>query len=286
MSRIQDSLKRIEHEQDASEHTGIALHGPEVGFIGPIAVESAAEDFASQAAAASVPLGDSLASEESLERCFQASWSPDRKSILFGDGQDGRGAEEFRALRAKLYQGREKKRLKKILITSSMPKEGRSFVAANLAHVLALQPACRVLLIDADLRNPGLHDVLGTSATPGLAEYLLGGVEEFVVMQRGQMENLFFVPSGLAVANPTEAVSNGRVRSLLDGVESLFDWIVIDSPAAIPFSDAGHLATYCDGVLMVVRSNATAFDIARKALRRFRQEDILGVLLNGAKTES
>ena len=86
-------------------------------------------------------------------------------------------------------------------------------------------------------------------------------------MQRGPMENLFFIPSGKAMTNPGELVANGRLKFLLSRVEPLFDWIIIDSPPAVPVSDAALLANYCDGVLMVVRSNATPLILPARLVR-------------------
>jgi protein-tyrosine kinase len=100
------------------------------------------------------------------------------------------------------------------------------------------------------------------------------------------MENLFFIPSGRTIGNPAELVANGRMKFLLNRVEPLFDWIIIDSPPAVPVSDAALLANYCDGVLMVVRSNATPYDAARKARQEFRDKHLVGVVLNGISTES
>jgi capsular exopolysaccharide synthesis family protein len=216
-----------------------------------------------------------------LASCPRTTWSFDPAALLsFNGGAPTRGTEEFRALRSSFYQLQRRAPLKTLLVTSALPKEGKSFVAANLAHVMALQPECRVLLIDADLRNPRLHSLLGTSSTPGFSEYLLHEAEEFRIMQRGVGHNLFFIPSGRSVTGPTELVANGRLRSLIDRVEPLFDWIVIDSPAAVPVSDACLLANYCDGVLMVVRSNSTPFDVVRKARAKFREESLVGVVLN------
>jgi Mrp family chromosome partitioning ATPase len=109
---------------------------------------------------------------------------------------------------------------------------------------------------------------------------LLQEADEFGVMQRSGEDNLFFIPSGRTVAGPTELIANGRLKSLIDRVEPLFDWIIVDSPAAVPVSDACLLANYCDGVLMVVRSNSTPFDIVRQARARFHEESLIGVVLN------
>jgi protein-tyrosine kinase len=240
----------------------------------------------SAGASALPPVSNQLTYETLLSRCVPRDWSPDTKTMLFYNSEQGPGTEEFRTLRSRLYQMREKKTLKKILATSSLPKEGKSFVAANLAHAMVRQRGRRVLLIDGDLRAARLHLAVGTTSTPGLSEYLLGEADEFAVMQRGAIENLFFIPAGRLTSNPAELVANGRLRILLSRVESLFDWIVIDSPPAIPVSDARLMANHCDGVLMVVRSNVTPSDTARKARAEFEDKRLLGVVLNGIKRGS
>jgi len=284
MSRIHEALKKAEEQRAASQGghvepapggealaAGPAAAVPGMGSMPPVAAPTVTPSFANP-----------FTFETVLERCAQSHWTPDHKTMLFFTSQDqGYGAEEFRTLRSRLYQMRDKRALKKLLVTSALPKEGKSFVAANLAQVMVRQHGRRALLIDADLRGARLHEALGTSATPGLSEYLLGERDEFAIMQRGPMENLFFIPGGRSVSSPAELVANGRLKSLLNRVEPLFDWIIIDSPPAVPVSDAGLLANYCDGVLMVVRSNATPFDIARKARQEFHDKHLVGVVLNG-----
>jgi len=222
-----------------------------------------------------------------LGRCAPQTWTPDEKTMLFFNADETvRGVEEFRTLRSRLYHAREKMPLKKVLVTSALPKEGKSFTAANLAQVLVRQHGRRVLLMDADLRGPRLHLMLGTTSSPGLADYLQGGCDEFSIMQRGPMENLFFVPSGREISDPAELVANGRLKVLLQRVEALFDWIIIDSPPAVPVSDASVLAKACDGVLMVVRSNTTPVDMARRARLEFPDEALVGVVLNGINADA
>jgi capsular exopolysaccharide synthesis family protein len=206
--------------------------------------------------------------------------------LFFGNAERKYGAEEFRTLRSRLYQLRERQVLKKILVTSSLPKEGKSFVAANLAQVLVQQRGRRALLIDADLRAPGLHSALGAKSAPGLSDYLSGTADELAILQRGPMENLFFVPAGTMAPNPAELVTNGKLRGLLARFEPVFDWIIVDSPPVIPVSDASLMASWCDGVLLVARSNVTPADLARKARLEFAENQLLGVVLNGVEVDS
>ena len=293
MSRIHEALKKAEEERAASQG------GPSQPSFAAAAAEPPMTTAVEESTAAAmptvgVPLGSGMPSFASpfsldalLARCPQLQWTPDQKTMLFFNGDDNaRGIEEFRTLRSRLYHAREKMALKKLLVTSALPKEGKSFTAANLAQVLVRQHGRRVLLIDGDLRGSRLHMTLGTTSSPGLADYLQGGSDEFLIMQRGPMENLFFIPSGQEISDPAELVANGRLKFLLQRVEALFDWIIIDSPPAVPVSDASILAKACDGVLMVVRSNATPVDMARRARQEFPDQALVGVVLNGTDSEA
>lgn len=283
MSRIHEALKKAEQERAAAQESYAPLGVP---------AGAATPDFAAVAAqpaplGAAPALGPQFTVDNLLARCPVGNWQPDQQTMLFFRGQEnGPGMEEFRTLRSRLYQLREKMALKKLLISSSLPREGKSFVAANLAQVLMKQHGRRVLLIDGDLRGPKLHLALGTSPAPGLSDYLMGEQDEFAVMQRGPMDNLFFIPAGKHVSSPAELVANGRLKFLLSRVEALFDWVVIDSPPVVTVSDATLLANFCDGVLLVVRSTVTPFDAARKARMEFGEKQLLGVVLNGAETDS
>ena len=281
MSRIHDALKRAEQERATSMGTHVepAFDQPELRN------ETLRENVTALHAPDSVVMsnmGSGMNYDSLLARCPQSEWSPDPRTMLFFQEDDSRiGAEEFRTLRSRLYQIREKMPLKRLMVTSALPKEGKSFVAANLGQVLVRQHGRRVLVIDADLRNPGMHRHLGATPTPGLSEYLLGECDEWAALQRGPMENLFFMPAGRVAGSAPELLSNGRLKLLLQRVEPLFDWIIIDTSPVIPVSDATLVAGSCDGILMVVRSNVTPSDMARKAREEFPEKLLLGVVLNG-----
>jgi capsular exopolysaccharide synthesis family protein len=302
MSRIHEALKKAEQER-ATSQGGLTQGGSAApSFVPPEASEPPLRTMqqepqatvATGVPAGGVPLTSAMPSFASpfsldalLARCPQLQWKPDEKTMLFFNGDDSaRGTEEFRTLRSRLYHAREKMALKKLLVTSALPKEGKSFTSANLAQVFVRQHGRRVLLIDADLRGPRLHMMLGTTSSPGLSDYLQGRSDEFSIMQRGPMDNLFFIPSGDEISDPSELVANGRLKFLLQRVEALFDWIIIDSPPAVPVSDASVLAKTCDGVLMVVRSNATPIDMARRAREEFPDQALVGVVLNGTDSDS
>ena len=194
MSRIHEALKRAEQERAASQGTRTdstpVMDLPATESV-PAMPETA---HVSKAAAPGTPgngqgtpsFTTSFTFDTLLARCPQGRWSPDRKTMLFFNPEEQEyGNEEFRTLRSRLYQIREKQSLKKVLVTSALPKEGKSFVAANLAQVMVRQEGRRALLIDSDLRGSRLHEALGTASSPGLSDYLLGEKDEFAVMQRG-----------------------------------------------------------------------------------------------------
>ncbi|PYQ40787.1 MAG: hypothetical protein DMG99_12870 [Acidobacteria bacterium] len=288
MSRIHEALKKAEEERAASQG-GAQLEPTPVGAESPVMPDMASHRVPDPVAVAAMmpAFGSPFSVDTMLARCPQMEWKPDLGTMLFMNGDDSkRGTEEFRTLRSRLYHMREKMTLKKLLVTSALPKEGKSFTSSNLAQVLVRQHGRRVLLIDADLRGPRLHLMLGTTAGPGLSEYLQGKNDEFSIMQRGPLENLFFIPSGTGIEDPAELVGNGKLKTFLQRVEPLFDWIIVDSPPAIPVSDASVLAKACDGVLMVVRSNATPCDVARKAREEFPDQSLIGVVLNGTSDDA
>jgi capsular exopolysaccharide synthesis family protein len=172
--------------------------------------------------------------------------------------------------------------LKRLLITSSLPGEGKTFIASNLAQSIVQQPDQRVLLIDADLRLPQLHAILGAPKGPGLTDYLLGTASEYAIVQHGSQENLCFIPSGRDVSNPSELLMNAQFKQLLDRFSPVFDWIIIDSPPALPVHDASIIASDCDGVLFVVRAGVTNYETAAKVTEEFKDKRLLGVVLNAA----
>ena len=222
-----------------------------------------------------------LCFEELVKKCAHPQWQLDpRNNVFLGADSNQIGAENFRTLRSRLYQIAGTRPLKRILVTSSIAEEGKTFIAANLAQSIVRQDQRRVLLIDADLRLPRLHQVLGAPVTPGLTEYLRGEADEMAVIQRGLEGNLCFIPSGGPVSNPSELLLGERMKHLLELVTPIFDWVVLDSPPALPVHDASMLADLCDGVLFVVRAGQTDFELAERAASEFREKNLLGVVLN------
>jgi capsular exopolysaccharide synthesis family protein len=275
MSRIYDALQRADLERRAAQETEAAeiaepLAAPGEEDLPPVKPRFVLEDIALQ------PWNPSMASLPTLA---------DR----------GESIEQFRGLRSQLYKFRDQGPLKTILVSSGMPAEGKTFVTVNLAMSLARNMNNNVLLIDADLRRPSLHSILGTNKTPGLAEYLARSAELNGVLQRNQnptiveagfvrtIPNLTFIPGGAGGDNASELVANDRLEELVASLAPLFDWILIDSPPVLAFADAIDLARAADAILLVARGSSTPFDVAQRAQAAFSNSRILGFVLNAVK---
>ncbi|MGH7867350.1 MAG: CpsD/CapB family tyrosine-protein kinase [Candidatus Dormibacteraceae bacterium] len=225
-----------------------------------------------------------VTSELLREHCPQRSWQPDPSSAMSEEALDSTiSREEFRRLRSYLCELRKKQPLRKLLICSALSGEGKTFVSASLAQAMAHGPHESVLVVDGDLRLSSLHHPLGAAGGPGLSEYLQGDADLFSIIQRGPIDNLFFMAGGTPKANPADLISNGRLEALFNRLALAFDWILLDSPPALLVADAAVLASLCDGVLLVIRAGVTQVDMARKALQMFRDKHLLGTVLNGSR---
>jgi capsular exopolysaccharide synthesis family protein len=229
-----------------------------------------------------------------LENIALYPWNPSISSLPTV-GDRGEGIEQFRGLRSQFYEFRDQGPLKTILVSSGMPSEGKTFVAANLAMSLARNQNNNILIIDADLRRPGLNRILGAPNTPGLTEYLSGSADAQEILQRNKnlrvvesgimrsIPNLTYIPAGNGGDNSSELVANHRIEELITTVSPHFDWILIDSPPVLAFADAIDLARAADAVLLVIRAATTPFDVAQRAQAAFGNSRILGFVLNAVK---
>jgi len=282
MSRIHEALKKAAEERNAqgvnravSDLVELSGH-PTLGEIAPAGTVAHPGIGTHSKVEPGV-----LKFEEFKKRCTPVTWRVDPSASVFSAHTNHQvGAEKFRTLRSRLYQIATAQPLKKLLVTSSTPAEGKTFVTANLAHSFVRQADRRVLLIDSDLRASRLHLHLGAPEKPGLSEYLRGDCDEFQVTQVGSDGNLCLIPGGREVSNPSELLHSERMKHLLDRMSLMFDWIILDSPPALAVHDASILADMCDGVLFVVRAGATDFELAEKASAEFREKNLLGVVLN------
>lgn len=300
MSRIHEALKRAEREKGRGAPPAPPQPAaPEPAAAAPAAAAPAVASSAAAAPAAAVampapavqplaPVAPVVATAPALlDSCRRPHWHEDRTRLFFlGGKRNSFATEQLRTLRSRLYQARETRPLKTVVVTSAMPGEGKTFVCANLAYAFARQADRRVLLIDADLRAPSVHGLLGAPAEPGLASYLQGQASVEKILQRGPHQNFYLIPAGKSPANPAELVAGGKLKGLLAQLAPLFDWILLDTPAAGPVTDALRIADWCDGVLLVVQGGKTPYDLAQGVTRELREKRLLGVVLNRTESSS
>jgi capsular exopolysaccharide synthesis family protein len=220
-------------------------------------------------------------------------WSPSRAQLPALD-ERGSAIEQFRSLRSRMQEFRDLNTLKALLVSSGLPQEGKSFVAANLALSFARHKAGRVLLIDGDMRRATLYKMLGAPQGPGLTEYLAGDASIVDVMQRPVTDNpdqplpiglasITFIPAGTEHDKAADLSGNRRFDELIKAVSPHFDWIVVDSSPVNLVSDGVNLARACDAVLLVARCGVTKYPVTQRAIAELKASKVLGLVLNAVK---
>jgi capsular exopolysaccharide synthesis family protein len=207
-----------------------------------------------------------------------------RTGLLLDAEQSSPLAESFRKLRTSLVFSVPKRAATRLLVTSSLPGEGKSTAVVNAGLVMS-QNGSKILLVDGDLRHPTLHKLLSIKNDVGLSTLLTNDLEETdprsVIQQYGDT-NLYVLPCGPVPDDSSELLSSGRLSTLLETLNGDFSRIIIDSPPIGFFSDALIISTVVDGVIMVVRGPKTSRQIARYTMQSLDEvgAPILGVVLN------
>lgn len=284
MSRIHEALKKAAEERAAQLAPGVESGRTETAaeLRMPVILESEMVLPTSTPRVTSPRKQETgFSYQELVKRCSHQQWRLDPLNSVFLNSKPGEGGpERFRTLRSRLYKIASTRKLKSVLITSSVAEEGKTFVASNLAQSIVQQPELRVLLIDADLRSSRLHLLFGAQSCPGLSDYLRGEADEYGIIQKGMSENLFLIPGGNHVSNPSELLFSDRMKQLLNTVTPAFDWIIMDSPPTLPVHDPTVLADMVDGVLFVIGAGSTDAEIAERTAAEFQGKNLLGVVLN------
>ncbi|MFA7467757.1 MAG: CpsD/CapB family tyrosine-protein kinase [Desulfotomaculaceae bacterium] len=196
-------------------------------------------------------------------------------------------AEAFRALRTNISYAGLDKSLRTILITSAGPSEGKTIVTSNLGVVLA-QLNKKVLIVGCDLRRPALYKVFSTTNQVGVTNVLINNLDPAELAQPTKVPGLFILDSGPIPPNPSELVGSHRMKELISRALEKFDYVLLDSPPINIVTDPIVLSALVDGVIMVVKSDATRYDNARDAQAKLEKvgANIIGVILNGVNMSS
>jgi tyrosine-protein kinase Etk/Wzc len=227
-----------------------------------------------------------IESRTSIPIIAEIDFDKSNNSIVIKGGERSFIAEEFRKLRISLsFLGIDDTH-KKILVTSGIAGEGKSFIAVNLAISLALSGK-KVVLVDIDLHNPSLSKSLQLSQQDGVTEFLTGEKEpKEIINDVAAHENLFFIPAGSIPENPSELWATEKPRELINYLENIFDLVIIDTSPIILVNDGYILTGLCDATLYVIRQNYTPKMIIKKMEENNHINPINNpaIVFNGIKT--
>jgi tyrosine-protein kinase Etk/Wzc len=214
----------------------------------------------------------------------ELSFDKSKRSIVIHSGEKSLIAEQFRFLRATLPKPSSYK-AKRVMVTSSISGEGKSFVAANLGASIALAGR-KVVLVDLDLHKPGVHSMFNFENNKGVSDYLSGQIElHDLTFKTTENENLSVITAGTRTADPSELILNGKLEILLNYLEAIFDIMIIDTAPALAITDAYIIGTRSDINLYVVRHAFTPkvhVQLLDENTGMYRMKNI-GIVFNGIK---
>jgi protein-tyrosine kinase len=213
----------------------------------------------------------------------QAQVRPESRIIYYTDPRSP-AADRFRFLRMRLRDLAKAGKLKKLLITSPMPGDGKTTAVLNLATVLSERGKWKVLVIEADLHRGSIAQALNLRAWRGLGECLTDEHESpLSAVRRIEPLGWHLLPAGEPRGNPTEMLQTASFGHVIDKLAASFDWILIDSPPVISLTDALSLHQHADGSLLVARAGQTPREAIKEAVTLLNPKKVLGVILNGAQ---
>jgi receptor protein-tyrosine kinase len=289
MSRVHDALRKAGQENPTATKAS-SSRTPRNPVAAAVNKNSQAEApmGPENGAAIAMEEADALGGIENMEAIIRVApsirFSPLSDALLVNPSKPREApAEEFRSLRTRLNHIQTLQPLHTLVVTSASPAEGKSFTAANLALTQAQLAESRVLLVDFDFRRPTVDKVFQIPISPGMTNYLQGTASFSDVLRRVGDSNLYIITAGDAVQNPLELLNLKECGTLLGELRSHFDWVILDSPPLLFAADGNLLATMCDGTILVVRIGTTTFDSVSRALQSLCENNVLGIVVNGAR---
>jgi capsular exopolysaccharide synthesis family protein len=272
MSRVHDALRRAE------------AGGPPTPDGGPAPDRRSSRGGSVASAVAAMTPEPVNPLQDLLAKIKTVPYHPSTESLLI-DANNPHEAptEEFRTLRTRLNHMQSLQPIHTAVVTSPSPAEGKSFAAINLAMAQAQLSGNLTLLCDFDFRRPIAHNLLQIERSPGATDYLQGKVPLHEAIRKVGDTNLYVMPAGEAVINPLELLNLREVKEMLDNLPSIFNWVILDSPPLLFAADANLLSTLCHGTILVVRIGSTTIDSVTRAMQSLCQNNVLGIVVNGAR---
>lgn len=194
-------------------------------------------------------------------------------------------SEQIKKLRTKIIlSAPERLPNKTILVTSAVPREGKTTIAVNLALSLAQGLDEYVLLVDCDFRKPEISKYLGMEFNRGLSNYLTSDMDLSSVLVKTDLSRLTILPMGIAPAKPSELLASDRMKHLIEDLQSRYQdrYIIFDTTSLMSTTEADILASQVDGIVIVVRYGETDREVVKQALKNIDREKVVGIVFNGA----
>jgi capsular exopolysaccharide synthesis family protein len=274
MSRVYEALQKSQGENPSA--SPLVSDQPEAA--------ATPSEATAVAVAAGVPVGEPTEANwlnVPADRILHPRPTPEQRLVALAEPNSA-GAEMFRVLSTRLAHMQNKRRLQKLLITSSVGDEGKSVVAVNLALTLARRPNVRTLLIEADLRRPSASKLLTSSSLLGISDWNAGKLALEDSLYQVNDLPLWFLSAGRGMSEPLPLLESDRFAKMLETVSSSFDWVLLDATPMLPMADSTSLSRLCDGVLVVVREGHTHRKVLNKALESIEKSKLLGMVFNEA----
>lgn len=259
MSHVFEALKRAEEERN-----GGAL--PELAAMGSFSTEVLSDVH-----------GDASWLEE--VKHVEPKPRPEHRLVALTDGES-LGAEKFRLLRARLRHLQEKNHIRRVIVTSGVPNDGKTLVSANLAASLARHNVQKVLLLEGDLRKPNAASQYGLDGLRGITEWADETLPLNHFIYRMGESGVFILPSGRPSSDALKILNSARFTEELNRISAAFDWVIIDTPPLFPVADVHFWSKHADGMLLVVRRGNTSRKLLEKGLKSLDNANVLGVVLN------
>lgn len=197
-------------------------------------------------------------------------------------------AEEYRKLKSVIVNlTKEGSFLNMLMVTSSIGGEGKSLTALNLALSLAQEFDHTVLLVDADIRKPSIHNYLGIENSAGLTDCLLNEIDVKDALIRTGIGKLSFLPAGRSVPNPAEVFNSQRMRDFFLEMKNRYQdrYIIIDTPPVLPFAETRTLSSIVDGIVLVAKEGLVTLHNIKETMEYIKGAPMLGIVYNEAATE-
>ena len=289
MSRVHDALRRAEMGGLLPpEESGVAPMDPASPMAGSPEAQTVPQGLNGSPVAAPMMAAGSATRlnlhPAMLSEVQVVAFDPAPESHLLDlNNSHETPAEEFRTLRTRLNHLQTLQPLHTVVITSPSPAEGKTFSAVNLALAQSHLAESSVLLGDFDLRRPIIHNLFQIDRAPGLSDFLSGECSFAQALRKVESMNLYLLPAGSPVKNPLELLNMRQSRLLFEELPRMFNWSVFDTPPLLFSADANLLATMADGTILVVKIGSTTFDNVTRAMQSLCENNVLGIVANGAR---